>query len=76
MQGILRLRYGSICPSIQGLTSRRLLFILESALQERGRKMDILWLVNTNTFLLIILILMVSFLITQVNALIRFLRGE
>jgi len=38
--------------------------------------MDILWLVNTNSFLLIILILMVSYLITQVNALIRFLRRE
>jgi hypothetical protein len=39
-------------------------------------KMDILWIVNTNTFLLAILIIMVSYLITQMNALIRWLRRE
>jgi len=33
-------------------------------------------MVNTNTFLLGLLILMVSYLITQVNALIRFLKRE
>ena len=38
--------------------------------------MDILWMVNTNTFLLGLLILMVSYLITQVNALTRFLKRE
>jgi hypothetical protein len=38
--------------------------------------MDILWIVNTNTFLLAILIIMVSYLITQINALIRWLRRE
>lgn len=38
--------------------------------------MDILWIVNTNTFLLVILIIMVSYLTTQVNALIRWLRRE
>ncbi len=38
--------------------------------------MNILWNVNTNTFLLVILIIMVSYLTTQVNALIRWLRRE
>jgi hypothetical protein len=38
--------------------------------------MDFLWIVNTNTFLLVILIIMVSYLTTQVNAVIRFLRRE
>lgn len=38
--------------------------------------MNILWIVNTNTFLLVILIIMVSYLITQVNALIRWLKRE
>ena len=38
--------------------------------------MDILWIVNTNTFLLAILIIMVSYLIAQINALIRWLRRE
>jgi hypothetical protein len=38
--------------------------------------MDILWVVNTNTFLLILLIIMVSYLTTQVNALIRWLKRE
>jgi hypothetical protein len=38
--------------------------------------MDILWIVNTNTFLLVILIIMVSYLTTQVNALIRWLKRE
>ncbi len=38
--------------------------------------MDILWIVNTNTFLLAIVIIMVSYLITQINALIRWLRRE
>jgi hypothetical protein len=42
----------------------------------RGGKMNILWIVNTNTFLLILLIIMVSYLTTQVNALIRWLRRE
>ena len=38
--------------------------------------MDVLWVVNTNTFLLVILIIMVSYLTTQLTALIRFLRRE
>lgn len=38
--------------------------------------MDILWIVNTNTFLLVILIIMVSYLTAQVNTLIRWLRRE
>jgi hypothetical protein len=38
--------------------------------------MDILWYVNTNTFLLVFLIIMVSYLTTQVNALIRWLKRE
>jgi hypothetical protein len=38
--------------------------------------MNILWIVNTNTFLLVILIIMVSYLTTQVNALIRWLKRE
>jgi len=38
--------------------------------------MDILWIVNTNTFLLVILIIMVSYLTTQVSALIRWLKRE
>lgn len=38
--------------------------------------MDIFWIVNTNTFLLILLIVMVSYLTTQVNALIRWLKRE
>jgi len=38
--------------------------------------MDVLWIVNTNTVLLVILIIMVSYLTTQVSAMIRFLRRE
>jgi len=38
--------------------------------------MNVLWIVNTNTFLLVILIIMVSYLITQVNGLIQWLRRE
>lgn len=38
--------------------------------------MNILWIVNTNTFLLVILIIMVSYLTTQANALIRWLKRE
>jgi hypothetical protein len=38
--------------------------------------MNILWIVNTNTFLLILLIIMVSYLTTQVNTLIRWLKRE
>ena len=38
--------------------------------------MNVLWIVNTNTFLLVILIIMISYLTTQVNALMRFLRRE
>jgi len=38
--------------------------------------MDVLWIVNTNTFLLVVLIIMISYLTTQVNVLIRFLKKE
>jgi hypothetical protein len=38
--------------------------------------MNILWIVNTNTILLILLIIMVSYLTTQVSILIRWLRRE
>jgi len=38
--------------------------------------MDVLWIVNTNTFLLVILVIMISYLTMQVNAVIRFLRRE
>jgi hypothetical protein len=38
--------------------------------------MDVLWIVNTNTFLLVVLIIMISYLTTQVNVLIRFLKRE
>jgi hypothetical protein len=38
--------------------------------------MDILWIVNTNTFLLVIIIIMVSYLTAQMSALIRWLRRE
>jgi hypothetical protein len=39
-------------------------------------EMDVLWIVNTNTFLLVVLIIMISYLTTQVNVLIRFLKRE
>jgi hypothetical protein len=38
--------------------------------------MNVLWIVNTNTFLLILIILMVSYLTAQMNALIRWLKRE
>jgi hypothetical protein len=38
--------------------------------------MNILWIVNTNTILLILLIIMVSYLTAQVSVLIRWLRRE
>jgi len=38
--------------------------------------MDIIWMINTNTLLLVILIMMVSYLTVQMNAVIRFLRRE
>ena len=41
-----------------------------------GEKMNVLWIVNTNTFLLILLIIMVSYLTTQVNGVIRWLKRE
>lgn len=44
--------------------------------KDKGDKMDILWIVNTNTILLVILIIMVSYLTAQVSALIRWLRRE
>jgi len=50
---------------------------IQASTKTGGRaKMDILWIVNTNTFLLVVLIMMVSYLTTQVSALIRFLRRE
>ena len=38
--------------------------------------MNVLWIVNTNTFLLILLIIMVSYLTAQVTLLIRWLKRE
>ncbi len=38
--------------------------------------MNIVWMINTNTFLLVFLIIMVMYLVNQVNAIIRFLRRE
>lgn len=38
--------------------------------------MSVMWMVNTNTVLLVFVILMVLYLINQVNAIIRFLRRE
>jgi len=38
--------------------------------------MDIIWMINTNTLLLVILIMMVSYLTVQMSAVIRFLRRE
>ncbi len=38
--------------------------------------MNVLWIVNTNTFLLVILIIMVSYLTTQINTLIRWIKRE
>lgn len=38
--------------------------------------MNILWIVNTNTFLLVLLIVMVSYLTVQLNAVIRWLKRE
>jgi hypothetical protein len=38
--------------------------------------MNIIWMINTNTLLLVILIMMVSYLTVQMNAVIRFLRRE
>ncbi len=42
----------------------------------REREMDVLWIVNTNTLLLVILIIMISYLTIQINAVLRFLRKE
>ncbi len=38
--------------------------------------MNVIWMINTNTFLLVFLIIMVMYLVNQVNAIIRFLRRE
>ncbi len=38
--------------------------------------MNVYWIVNTNTFLLILLVIMVSYLTTQVTTLIRWLKRE
>jgi hypothetical protein len=38
--------------------------------------MNILWIANTNNFLLVVLIIMVSYLTTQVSTLIRGLKRE
>ena len=44
--------------------------------KERRDNMNVLWIVNTNTFLLILLIVMVSYLTTQMTGLIRWLKRE
>jgi hypothetical protein len=46
------------------------------SIDKGGEKMDVLWIVNTNTFLLVFLIIMVSYLTAQVNILIRWLKRE
>ena len=46
------------------------------SIDKRRGKMDVLWIVNTNTFLLVFLIIMVSYLTAQVNILIRWLKRE
>jgi hypothetical protein len=38
--------------------------------------MSILWIVNTNTFLLVLLVIMVSYLTIQLNTLIQWLKRE
>ena len=38
--------------------------------------MNVLWIVNTNTLLLVLLIIMVSYLTAQLNTLIRWLKRE
>jgi len=38
--------------------------------------MNVLWIVNTNTLLLVLLIIMVSYVTTQLNVLIRWLKRE
>ncbi len=38
--------------------------------------MNVIWMINTNTFLLVFLIIMVFYLVNQVNSIIRFLRRE
>jgi len=42
----------------------------------KERKMNVLWIVNTNTLLLVILVIMISYLTMQINAVIRFLKRE
>ena len=46
------------------------------SIDERRGKMDVLWIVNTNTFLLVFLVIMVSYLTVQVNMVIRWLKRE
>jgi hypothetical protein len=43
---------------------------------KKEKEMNVLWVVNTNTFLLILLIIMVSYLTAQVSLLIRWLKRE
>jgi len=38
--------------------------------------MSVLWIVNTNTFLLVLLVIMVSYLTIQLNALTQWLKRE
>ncbi len=44
--------------------------------RRKGGGMNILWIVNTNTFLLVLLVIMVSYLTVQLNAVIRWLKRE
>gem|GEM_PF-514848 len=48
----------------------------QASIVRKERNMNVLWIVNTNTFLLVILIIMVSYLTMQMNALIRWLKRE
>jgi len=68
-------RQGKIEPSLLELDKEESHLHTGSKVQRRG-KMNVLWIVNTNTFLLILLIIMVSYLTTQVTALIRWLKRE
>ena len=66
----------------QDLSPEKILRLYSGQWRNRDRKrskemeMDVLWIVNTNTFLLVVLIIMISYLTTQVNVLIRFLKRE
>ena len=61
-----------------GFESKPLEFLTGFTLVQRWKEggMNILWVVNTNTFLLVLLVIMVSYLTIQLNAVIRWLKRE